>query len=73
MCGSTKICTYATCIHWVVFVPSFISSAIIIIGYSHIYASKLNNARVCSCTLELSHLYCCIVRIVPGMVLAGGI
>lgn len=53
-------------------VPSFISSTIIIIAYSHIYASKLNNARVCSCALELSYLYCCIVRIVPGTVLAGG-
>lgn len=48
-------------------------TALMIICYSKIHASKLNNARVCSCVLELSHPYCSIVRMIPGMVLARGI
>lgn len=49
----------------------FISLAIIIIVCSYIYASKLNNARICSCGMDLSHLFCCIVSVIPGMVLTG--
>lgn len=50
----------------------FFVSLTVIIACSHIYAGKLSNARICCCGLDFSQLFCCIVDIVPGMVLTGG-